>query len=559
LSEKVRKIVAVLLAVGLLASMLGLSACGEKTETPAEQPKEEITKGGTLSYYIGEPSFIDPKNAFESEGIQVVQAVFDSLTALDSEGNVVAAAAESWEPNSDATVWTFKLDPDDKFSDGTPVTAQDFVYAWNRIATSAVKTPETPADIAYQLGAIKGFDKSEAEGVDLEGLKAVDDETLEVTLEYAWADFPYMVAHPSFGPVQQSAVEKDPAAFAEMPVGNGPFKLTEPWKHNQYIKVAKVADYWGDEPNIDGVDFKIYKDPETGYRDFQAGNLDFVVIPEGQIESTKVEYGESEDGYTVNPGKQTLLGAETAIYYYVLNNQDPILKNAKLRAALSLAVNREVIAQTAYEGTRLPADSFVPNGLPGYVKGQWPNSKYDKAAAEKMLADAGYPGGQGLPEMKININAGAGHEKPAELIRSDWEAIGVKTSIEGLQSPQHWEKLQTGAYQIGRAGWIADYPIVDNFTYPEFLSTAGDNYSKYSNPEVDAALDKARATTDDQERVAAYEDIQSTIASTDPVIPIVWYAHHHVGSDRVNDLFYSNTGLADFIKVWIKAPSSTTK
>jgi oligopeptide transport system substrate-binding protein len=160
--------------------------------------------------------------------------------------------------------------------------------------------------------------------------------------------------------------------FGEMPVGNGPFKMSEPWKHNQFIKVERNENYYGDAAYLDGVEFKIFKDPETAYTEFEAGTLDFTQIGEGKINDAVAKYGESPDGYTVNPTKQVLLGAETSTYYLIMNNENEYLKNKDLRRAISLAINRQAICDTVFDGTRDPADSILPPALAGYKPGAWP-------------------------------------------------------------------------------------------------------------------------------------------------------------------------------------------
>lgn len=559
-----RKAAVVALAIGLVAT-LSVSGCAPKkpatkptggSSGATNEPKKD--KGGTIKFYIGEPTAIDPYNAQESEGTQVTQAVFDSLTVIDpKDGKVLPAAADSWSSDPAAKVWTFKLKKDAKFSDGTPVTAKDFVYAWNRIATSASNNATDPAQIAYHLGPVVGFDDAQAKGTPMSGIKAVDDSTFEVTLQYSFADWPYVCAHPALAPVPQKLVEGgvdyngQKVAYNQMPIGNGPFKLSEPWAHDQYIKIVANSDYYGTKPMVDGVDFMIFKDEQTAYREFQAGTLDFTQIPDGQIEAAKTQYGVADDGYTVQPSKGVLLGAESAIYFFSLDNVKKPMDNANLRKAISLAINRQAIIDTVYEGTRVPATGMVPPGLPGYKEGLFPDAKYDVEAAKKALADAGYPGGKGLPAIKINYNAGAGHAKVVELVQSDLKAIGINTTTETLEGPQHWDMLRTTKYDMGRDGWIADYPIADNFTYPFFDSKSADNHSHYSNPQVDADILKARATIDDAKRAEMYTKIQETIGATNPTVPIVYYAHRRVGSNRLNDFVYDNQGLAHFENAWI--------
>ncbi|GAB4275568.1 MAG: ABC transporter substrate-binding protein [Coriobacteriia bacterium] len=556
MSDRFRRVLAVSLAVALAASLLGLTACAKTEEGGGEGGGEEVMKGGTFKFYINEPAFIDPYNGQESEGVQVIQAVFDSLVQFDPiTGEIMPAAADSWEANDDASVWTFHLNEDATFHDGTPVTAADFKYAWERIAN-----PETESEIAYHLAPVKGFDAMQAgEATELEGVTAVDDYTLQVELTAPMADFQYVVGHPALAPVPKDLVENgveyngETVDYSEMPVGNGPFMLTEPWAHDQYIKVAAYDGYYGDMPNIDGIDFLIFKDEETAFLEFEAGNLDFTSIPTERFADTKATYGESPDGYTANPGEQVLTGAETAIYYMLINNNDPLLgENKALRQALSLAIDRQEISDKIFEGTRDPAVGVVPPGIVGYEGADWPYSKYDPDEAARLLEEAGFPNGEGLDPIKIQFNSGSGHEEIMELIQEDLAALGIESELEGFEWAQYLDLLFTDAsYQIARLGWIADYPTLDNFTYPLFYSTSSDNYCFYNNPEVDEALDNARTIVDDDERIAEYQRIQKMIGEDVPVIPIMYYKHGRVASDRVHDGVFSPMGLFDFQNVWL--------
>ena len=556
MSKRTRTILAAALALSLVALAFGAAGCTPKRGGTASASDTPV-KGGTLSYYIGEPAYIDPYNTQESEGTNVEQSLFDSLTAINPlTSKLEPAAAESWKANSDGTVWTFKLRKGAKFHDGTPVGAKDFKYAWERIANPATD-PKNPSVISYHLSPVKGFQEmADGKATDLTGVKVIDDLTLEVTLTESFADFEYVVAHPALAPVPKAAVEKDPKAFAEAPVGNGPFKMSGTWKHDQYIKVVRFDGYYGTKANLDGIDFKIFKDEDTAFREFEAGNIDFTSIPTGKIGASKTKYGVSADGYTVNPKTQVLLGAETAVYYMLMNNTDPILKNPKVRAAISMAINRQALCDTLYEGTRKPATGIVPPGIVGFQPNAWAATKYDLQGAKKMLADAGYPGGAGIPEFSLSFNTGQGHEKVMELVGSDLAKIGIKTKPDGAEWAQYLKQLDAGTYQIGRLGWIADYPIFDNFINPIFQSKSGDNKSKFVDASVDTAILDARKTTDGAKRVAAYQDIEKKIGEQTPVAPLTFYAHRHVGSARVHNLIYSPMGLGAFDKCWIVAPAA---
>ncbi|HEX9093478.1 MAG TPA: ABC transporter substrate-binding protein [Coriobacteriia bacterium] len=551
-----------LLVVLSLAVGLAIAGCTTSTTTEGTKPPaKEVVKGGTLNFYIGEPAYIDPYNASESEGAIVIASVFDSLVDFDPlTSKIKPAVAEKWS-SPDGVVWTFNLRKGTKFHNGREVKAADFKYAWERICDPAMKS-----DISYHLAPIKGFDEMQAgTAKELTGVVAKDDNTLEVTLQYPFADFEYVAGHPALGPVPKEEVEKDPKAFLEKPIGNGPFMLTEPWSHQQFIKTVAFKDYYGAKPNIDGVTFKIFKDDTTAFTDFQQGNLDFTAIPTGQIKPTVAQYGESPDGYTMNPGKQVILGSELSTYYVWINCKDAVTKNAKLRKAISLAINRQAICDVVYEGTRIPGTGPVPAGIVGYQKDAWPYNKYDVEAAKKMLADAGFPGGAGLPEISLAFNAGRGHEKVMQLIQADLAVIGVKVKLAGQPWETYvsdWLKAKDGQFinkdvhQLMRLGWLADYPIMDNFLYPMFDSKSGDNKSLYENADVDRMLKEARSEVDGEKRIKLYQEIEKKIGEDQPLISVVNYRHLRVSSDRVNDLVFSPIGLPDFTNTWLKAAAA---
>ena len=562
-----RKVVALVFAVGLVAA-IG-AGCVPKSATfegtTSGGATSEPKKGGTLSYYLSEAFYIDPYNIQGSEDVQVAQALFDSLTDFDplEPEKLIPAAAESWESTASGKIWTFRLDKTGTFADGTPVKAQDFIYAWNRIASTKTKNTATnEADPSVLSGILTPVAGTNAEGNSdkgISGLKALDDYTLEVTLKYPFGDFEYVVAHPALAPVPRKHVEGGvefggkKVPFGEMPLGNGAFKMSEPWKHDQYIKVVANGDYYGQKPYIDGIDFMIFKDPDTAYAEFEAGTLDFTQIGEGRIKEAERTYGVSENGYTANPGQQVLLGTENSTYYLVCNLNDELMQNADLRKAISLAINREAICDLAFEGTRDPADNIVPPGIIGYEKGAWEYAKYDVAAAEKALADAGFPEGKGAPEIRLTYNNDGGHEKTMTLIQSDLATIGVKATFDAADATATWEKYTVGKFQIGRSGWGADYPVMDSFLSALFRSAGGSNESGYGNSATDMAIDAARAMVDSDARVAAYQDIDRAIGTDVPLIPIMFYKHNNVAANRVHDLTYSAMALADFNSVWLDA------
>jgi peptide/nickel transport system substrate-binding protein/oligopeptide transport system substrate-binding protein len=352
----------------------------------------------------------------------------------------------------------------------------------------------------------------------------------------------------ALAPVPQAALD-DPANFLTAPIGNGPFKMDGEWVADQYINPVRYDGYYGTPAKVDGIYFSIQKDPDTAFREFEAGNIDFTSIPSGRLGEVSEKYGVAADGYTATPGSQTLTGAEASIYYLAINVEDETMKDPDVRNAISLAVNRQNIVDTIFEGTRKPADCIFPPVIDEDPNNAWENSHYDLEAAAALL-DKNYPADKdGKRDLSITLsyNSGGGHEDIMSIIQGDLEAIGITVTQEAMEWAAYLDALGDGNYQIGRLGWIADYPTMDNFLYPNFLSSAENNYSKYNNPEVDKALAEARQIVDDDERKQAYRAANALIGADMPIIPVMFYAHDHVASDRLASFFYDAQGKAKFV------------
>lgn len=520
------------------SALAALAACGKNNNgASANGGTVKASEGGTFKYYISDPVAIDHYNLQESEGTQVGHVLFDSLVEWDwDKGDVKAKAAESWEINDDNTVFTFHL-KDAKFHNGDPVTSESFKRGWQRLVDT---TMTTPGEIGYHLAPVVGYDEMAAgEATELTGLTCPDDKTFVVTLKEPMADFLAVCCHPGLAPAPQAAID-DAANYLLAPIGNGPFMMDGKWESGQYINVKRFDDYYGDKPALDAINFSIQKDPKTAYSELEAGNMDFCQIPTGRFAELTEKYGSSVDGYTISPSRQTLAGAEASVYYLTVNLEDETMANKDLRHAIGLAINRQNIVDTLFEGVREPADNVFPPII-DKKGGSWEYAKYDPEAAKKIIDEKGLAG----TTIKLNYNSGGGHEDIMSCIQADLTAVGLNVEQDTKEWAAYLQSLTDGDFQMGRMGWIADYPTLDNFIFPNFYSTADNNYSRYNNPEVDAAIDDARKIADEDERKDAYRKINQMVADDMPIIPIMFYAHQHVASDRVNELYYNAQGIAD--------------
>lgn len=520
------------------SALAALAACGKNNNGASTNGGSvKASEGGTFKYYISDPVAIDHYNLQESEGTQVGHVLFDSLVEWDwDKGDVKAKAAESWEINDDNTVFTFHL-KDAKFHNGDPVDSESFKRGWQRLVDT---TMTTPGEIGYHLAPVVGYDEMAAgEATEISGLTCPDDKTFVVTLKEPMADFLAVCCHPGLAPAPQAAID-DAANYLLAPIGNGPFMMDGKWESGQYINVKRFDDYYGDKPALDAINFSIQKDPKTAYSELEAGNMDFCQIPTGRFAELTEKYGSSVDGYTISPSRQTLAGAEASVYYLAVNLEDETMANKDLRHAIGLAINRQNIVDTLYEGVREPADNVFPPII-DKKGGSWEYAKYDPEAAKKIIDEKGLAG----TTIKLSYNSGGGHEDIMSCIQADLTAVGLNVEQDTKEWAAYLQGLTDGDFQMGRLGWIADYPTLDNFIFPNFYSTADNNYSRYNNPEVDAAIDDARKIADEDDRKDAYRKINQMVADDMPIIPIMFYAHQHVASDRVNELYYNAQGIAD--------------
>lgn len=520
------KVGVIVLLVLALAATLGVSC------RVAEKPVE----GGTFRAFLKEPSTLDPAHAWQ-EGILVAKQIFDGLIDYDPKTmKVVPAMAESWKSNKDATVWTFKLKKGVKFHNGRECKAEDFIYSWSRVANK-----KTASESAYHMEPIKGFGACQEGKADtLEGLKAVDDYTLEVTLEYPYAEFPAALGHVVFSPVPEEEVKKSGDKFGENPVGTGPFKFVE-WKRNQQLALERNDDYYKKKAHLDKIAYKIFADVQPGYLEFQAGNLDDCEIPGGQVKAAKKKYAD-----------RVLISPMQGVYSYLMIQEAPPWKGEKeLRQALNYAIDRKAIVNTVWEEARLLATGIAPKGIAGFQEKAMPYV-YDEAKAKELLKKAGYPGGKGLPEITLAYNTERPeHAKVAQAFQAQCQKVGIKISIKGYEMGALREGVMSGDISFFLMDWVADYPTMDNFVYSLFYSESFDNYTGYSNKAVDDLLIKARGELDADKRIKLYREAEKKILQDAPLIPIVFDETTRVIGTNVKGYIRTPMDDTPMERVWL--------
>jgi peptide/nickel transport system substrate-binding protein/oligopeptide transport system substrate-binding protein len=507
-----------LLVIGLLLGSLALSGCGS-----------EAAKSSFSYAEAAEPTSLDPALADESVGINMVRYLFDGLVRYDSQtGEVKPAVAERWDVSEDATVFTFHLKKGVKFSNGRELKAEDFVYSWTR----ALK-PDTKSEMAMTiLEPVKGaVDMAEGNSSTLSGVEATDDYTFTVTLEFPLAEFVTFVGHPVCFAVPKEEVESAGSSFATMPVGNGPFKVRE-YRPNEQVTLERNPDYYGTQAKVEEVIVKVIPNPSTAIAELKAGNVDVVkTVPSGQTESlkndTEVEFFEGQ----VN--SLDFVGFNLMV--------EPWQNNDKLRQALNWAVDRDTLADKVLQGQGKAADGIVPGAMPGHQSEAMPY-RYDPEKAKTLLSDAGYPGGDGLPQVRLAYRMGGNSADMAQAIQANFNAIGVQTELQGLESGSFLDQMIGGELPIFLINWQADYNSPDTFLYSLFQSEQGQNVFRYANPQVDALLDKARSTINGEDRIKAYNDAERMILADAPLIPLDYGQNVMVYSNRVSTFVHTSLG-----------------
>lgn len=482
--------------------------------------------GGTLRVAsMGEPASLDPHKVSGTWENYVVGDMFIGLTTENPKAEPIPGVAESWTISEDGKTYTFKL-RECSWSDGTPMTAHDFVFSMQRILD-----PVTAAEYASLLYIIEGaeaINKGEAKPETLSA-KALDDHTLEIKLTGPAPYFLALLTHYTAYPVPKHVIEKVGKEWTKPQnmVVNGPYKLVE-WIPNTHVKLTKNDKYWdAGSLALDNLTFYTQEDRAAVQKRFRAGEIDVAM----DFASDQIEW------LRKNLPKETRIAPYMGVYYYPINSSVEPFTDVRIRKALSMAINRKAIVDKVLKTGELAAYSFVPPGVAYYDQPsevEWKDMPFAERQkmAKELLAEAGYGPDKPL-EFTLRYNTSENHKRIAVAVVSMWKAIGVKAELFNSEVKVHYADLKQGDFQVARAGWIGDYNDAQNFLYLLETRTGANNYGRYSNPEFDQLMLDAEVTSDLQKRSEMMRKAEALAMRDQPVIPIYHYVSKNLVSQNV--------------------------
>jgi oligopeptide transport system substrate-binding protein len=498
----------------LLAADAVLSGCSRGTNVQTGDSAQILHRG-----ISPEPTDLDPHMATLTSYYTVLSAILEGLVSEDPvDLHPVPGVAESWNISPDGLTYTFYIRAGAKWSDGVPVTSQDFISSWQRVLTPSLGA--TNASQLYIIQGAEAFNKGDSDFSQV-GLHARDSRTLTVSLEHPAPWFLSVLSSPAWLPVPVSTIQRyggltqrgNSWAIPGRWIGNGPFDLMS-WHRGQEIIVVKSATYWDSaKVRLSEIHFHVFESIDAEERAFRSGQLHMTeTIPPAKIDTYRRD---SPALLRIDP----LLGT----FFLRVNTRRPGLNDSRIRMALALAIDREAITEKVLRGGQSAAYAFTPAGLGGYVPEEAHRKNLDDA--RKLLADAGHAGGAGLPQFEVLFNNSENNRLIFEAVQEMWRrdlGIQVRLMNEDLKSTE--EARSTGSYELLRSSLIADY--ADPSAFLElWRGDNGNNFTGWSNADFDSFLFTAARTPDLSARNALYGRAESLLLREAPVIPIYHYTH----------------------------------
>ena len=532
---KFKKMLAIFLSAALFVT--AFAGCGKK-------------KADGITVQIGpNPETLDPALNSTVDGGNMLITLFETLLIIDQDNKVQPGQAEKYEVSPDGLTWTFTMRDGLKWSDGTELNAKDFEYTFKRIADTNVAAPYAETVI----GMIEGYkDAIDSKNPEKLNVKASDDgKTLTIKLAYPCSYFDKIVAFGTMSPVQKATVEKNGDSWATKPetyVCNGPYTITE-WTPSEKIVCKKNENYKGgwDSSKIvnDKLTFLLLEDSSASYTAYTGGTAQLIKdVPTEEIPTLKKD---KKDEFNVDP----ILGT----YYLSMNLNKAPFNNKNVRKALSLAIDRDYVANTVMQGTYTPAYNYVGTGVDDVETGKFlENSKAANGGktyisedykanleeAKKALAEAGYPEGKGFPTITYSTNDAGYHKALAEYLQQVYKDLGITMNIDIVDWSSFTPKRRAGEYEMARNGWVMDYNDASNMI-ELFVSSNGNNDGKYNNPAFDKAMNDSKVA-DKTAHFAALHEAEKIVSEDYGFIPVAYYNDFWLQSTSLKGTWHSPYG-----------------
>ena len=551
----------------VLAAVMAFSlvACNGSSSSTASAGNAGSASGSAtasnVTVQIGpNPESIDPALNSTIDGGNLLITAFEGLLIVDENNQVQPGQAESWEVSEDGLTWTFHLREGLKWSDGTDLDAADFVYTYKRVAD-----PDTAAPYSQTaVGMIAGYDEAMAGNPDALQVEAPDADTFIVHLSYPCTYFDKLAAFATLSPVQQETIEANGDAWATSPetyISNGPYYMTE-WTVGQQIVFSKNPYYKGgwdsDKIVTDTLTFLLMEDSTAAYTAYTTGQAQLIKdVPTEEIPSlTKAEDGGE---FYVDPVMGT--------YYLTMNDSIEPFNDVNVRKALSLAIDRDYIANTLMQGTYSPAYKLTGPGITdadgsAYMdksSGEWIPEDYEtaKARAQQALADAGYPNGESFPTITYSTNDAGYHKAVAEYLQQCYkEVLGINLEIEIVEWSSFTPMRRAGDYEMARNGWSFDYNDPSSML-ELFMTGNANNDGQYSNPKFDAMMENTKIA-DKEQRFANLHAAEEIVMADYSMIPVAYYNDFWLQSPDLQGTWHSPYGYWYLQYAYIGEPAEDT-
>ena len=466
--------------------------------------------GGVMRRLFSDPPTLDPHKTSDTTSAFIIGEVFSGLVTLNTDLQIVPDIADRWEISQDGMVYTFHLLPDAKFADGKPITAQDFVYSLNRAADPELASPVARTYLSDIVGVTEVLD---GEATEISGLKAIDERTLEITIDAPKAYFLAKLTYPTAFVVDKDNVESGGDNWTDAPNSTGPFMLKE-YKIGEHIILERNDNFYREPAYIDRAVFNL------------AGGQAMALYENDEIDITGVSIFDLErlkDPTEPLSSELKIAPPGFSVSYIGFNVNEPPFDDVHFRRALNLAIDKELIANEVLAGLTVPAYGILPPGFPGYTDGL-EGLKYDEEAAKAELEMSKYADPADRPRIILSVTGTGGDIGiDMQVILEMWKnTLGVEVEIQQVEWATYLQDLNRRKFQIYALGWQADYPDPQDFLDILFHTESETNHGAYSNPEVDAMLEEARVERDAGRRVELYNKVEQMIIDDAAWVPL-WY------------------------------------